>query len=142
MNRRNWDATLFDCFNATPYRNRGRRSPKPFLRRSVGLSLDRRFRYSLDEGADPRLIFMGLPQVRRLRHCGLRQGPLQRGDGGQDRRATLRGDSSGPDPANGRLGADPVDFVLSQKADGKVKDYPLGCGGFEDENTVPAPFDR
>jgi hypothetical protein len=46
------------------------------------------------------------------------------------------------DPADGGLGADPVDFVLTQRAEGKIKDYPLGCGGFEYKNPVPAPLDR
>ncbi|MCB0920601.1 MAG: hypothetical protein KDC08_02165 [Actinobacteria bacterium] len=138
----NWDATLFDCFNATPFPKSWPEESKPFLRRSVGLSLDRRFRYSLDEGADPRLIFMGLPQFDAyvIAAFGKDRFNVETADKTVERLFGATADST--DPADGGLGADPVDFVLSQKADGKVKDYPLGCGGFEDENTVPAPFDR
>lgn len=138
----NWDATLFDCFNATPFPSSWPEESKPFLRRSVGLSLDRGFLYSLDEGADPRLTFMSLPQFDAyvIAAFGKDRFNVETADKTVERLFGETADST--DPADGGLGADPVDFVLSQKAEGKIKDYPLGCGGFEDENKVPAPLDR
>jgi hypothetical protein len=138
----NWDATLFDCFNATPFPNSWPEESKPFLRRSNGLFLDRGFRYALDEGADERLTFLSLPQFDAyvIAAFGKDRFNVETADKTVERLFGETADST--DPADGGLGADPVDFVLAQKAEGKIKDYPLGCGGFEDENKVAAPLDR
>ncbi len=135
----NWDATLFTCFNATPFPQSWPAGSKPFLRRSVGLQIDQDLAFDSAAGQRPGVK---IPQFDTyvIAAFGNDRFNVDTAEKAVSRLFGKVTDST--DPADGGLGADPVDFVLTQRAEGKIKDYPLGCGGFENKNPVPAPQDR
>jgi hypothetical protein len=135
----NWDATLFTCFNATPFPQSWPVGSKPFLRRSVGLQIDQDLAFDSADGQRPGVT---IPQFDTyvIAAFGNDRFNVDTAEKAVSRLFGKVTDST--DPADGGLGADPVDFVLTQRAQDKIKDYPLGCGGFESKNPVPAPLDR
>ncbi len=138
----NWNATLFTCFNATPFPDEWPDAAKPFLRRSVGTVHKDGFMYFAGfDGADVRTGYT-TPQFDTyvIAAFGKDRFNVETADQTVKRMFGKSVDST--DPKDGGLGADPVAFVLQQLAEGKVKDYPLGCGGFSDTNNVPAPLER
>ena len=137
----NWDATKYNCFNAEPFPSTWPDASKPFLRRSLGQFLDDNYIYALWDGATIRDSFE-TPQFDTyvIAAFGKDRFNVATADETVERLFGETADST--DPSDGGLGADPVDFVLDQIAQKKVKDYPLSCGGWEDTNTKPAPLDR
>lgn len=137
----NWNATNFDCFNAVPFPASWPEASKPFLRRSLGQYLDPAFIYSIWDGATYRDASQ-TPQFDTYVIAAFGKDRFNVATAEETVERLFGEATDSTDPSDGGLGADPVDFVLDQIAEGKVKDYPLSCGGWEDSNTVPAPLDR
>lgn len=140
----NWDATLFTCFNASPFADpedgewKWPAGSKPFLRRSLGQYRDPNLEYAWTVDSQ-REALTALPQFDTyvIAQIGNRfnvETPVEH----LEKLFGAAEDSS--DPVDGGLGQDPVDYVLAQINEGNVQKLPLMCGGFEGVNKVPAPL--
>lgn len=137
----NWNGKLFTCYVRTPFPDSWPDEALPFLRRSLGSVHEKNKDYLIgfdgfDERAGyttPQFDVYVISQGNNRYNIATAEETVER----------LFGENvDSTDPAAGGLGADPVDYILSQTREGKIVEFPLGCGGFSSENTEPAPLDR